>query len=1085
MSSYHSSLRLTPSNSPYAPFARSPTPRSPTKSSRQEEPGLRLQKVIGTTTASSNAFDCLPAEGKFAFTAGTAAVLATINDELEVTQHFFRANPSSAARDSSNGWPLSPTPGDPRNRTLGNIKDQASYTPPSSSSVRDWSESNRSLTAKDRVKAATSVAISPNGKWIALGETGYKPRVLLFSARDGSSETPTSIVAEHTFGVHALSFSPDGTRLASLGTVNDGFLYVWSVDASGSMNLVASNKCTTLIHAMSWMGKSIVTAGLRFVKVWRPDEDSIPEPRETGRNTLVTPRPKLEVRHSDYGNSILGPRHRVLAGKNSLLGDLLEATFISIIPISETKALVSAESGEVCLLDDSERMQVMTLAIDAGIRITSARTDDKGMYHAVGPDGQSASFHISELDRCIPARPTSRRQSGPITKLSTYGGTTVVAVATVGTAIVEINSDRGIRLSKSDSHSSAESDVQRRRLPAHGDAVLGVRTITSTTLPQAAFFTFSGNGTVHFWNMDGISVGGMIIPIENAPEMYGMPNELTALATICDGALLISGDKYGMVALVEVSTGTIVQQVRAHSAEILDLLAFEREGAQFLASASRDRTVQLFTCRDNRLELLQTMDEHAGAVTSLLLAQDGTQLLSCSADRTIVVRDSIFRDPNDPSTLAFGMLRCITLKSAPTSMCLAGQPDSILVSTLDRCIVKYSTKSGQPGFSFKCSDNDGGEAAVMAKVLYAPSMNGNPTIAGVSSSDKSVRLYSEYGSLIARDWGHTEGITDMAIIMPRLSKNAKTLESMSPRIVTVAADSTIFLWDSKVASSRVQSQVPESATEAQSVSTPTPLGPPLRKVISHSEITRFRRERPGSDQKSPSPVANGTPTQPPSPPKMRKKTSRMTLAQVPRLEPGFRTNYDTTRRKSLRQRSPSPPSPRNPNKKEVKSRPSLGMTLRSKSSENMLNTNATNNSFGSLTGSTESVCRTLRTYRKKLANTPTSEIMSSDALRELEKELKLTAKLLGERSHEKNISEAALAQLLDQATEKFAGLLNDQHKVKSDSSKPRDPGETPSAIRSPLTEIDEHNGDSASSFERSDTAPGALETRGGKGIVGM
>lgn len=1074
MSSYHPSLRLTPSNSPYTPFARSPTPRSPTKASRQEEPGLHLQKVIGTTTASANGFDSLPTAGKFAFTAGAAAVLATVDDALEVTQHFFRANPSSAGRETSNGWPLSPTPGDPRNRALGSLKDQTfSISPSSAASGREWSEPNRSLTAKDRVKAATSVAISPNGKWLALGETGYKPRILLFSARDGSSEAPISIVAEHTFGVHALSFSPDSTRLASLGTVNDGFLYVWSVDdRTGATSLFASNKCTTLIHAMSWMGKSIVTAGLRFVKVWRPDDDLAMDSRDSTRSSSVTPRPKLEGRLSDFGNSILSPRHRVLAGKNSLLGDLLEATFISIIPLSETKALVSAESGEICLLDDSGRMQTMTLAMNASMRITSARLGDGGVFHAIGPDNQVASFLLSDLEKSVAVK-ASRRQSGSPTKLFTHSGTTVVAVATVGAAIVEINSDRGIRLSKLESDASSGNTVLRRRLPAHEDAVLGVRTIESTTLPRAAFFTFSGNGTVHFWDADGISTGGLTIPVENAPEMYGLPNELTALATTSQGTLLVSGDKYGTVVLVELTTKAVLQQLRAHSAEILDLLPFEREGAQFIASASRDRTVQLFRCRNGKLELLQTMDEHAGAVTSLLLAQNGTQLLSCSADRTIVVRDSVFRDPRDSSTLAFAMLRCITLKSAPTSMCLAAQSDSILVSTLDRFVVKYSTRSGQPGFSFKCSDNDGGEAVVMSKVLYAPSMNGNPTIAGVSSSDKSVRLYSEYGSLIARDWGHTEGITDMAIVHPRAAKG-EVSDNLSPRIVTVAADSTIFLWDSKVANTQAQTQALDSANEGQTAPTTTPLGPPLRKVISHSEISRFRRERPAFDQDPPSPVANGTPTRPPSPPKMRKKTSRISLAQAPRLEPGFRSNYDTTRRKSLRQRSPSPPSPRNTSKKDLRRRPSMGVTLRSKSSENMLSTNGTNSGFGSLNGSTESVCRTLRAYRKKLANTPTSETMAPDALRELEKELKLTAKVLGERSNDKNISEAALAKLLDQATEKFAGLLNDQLKMKVDGEIRR-AGETSAAVMSPPAEVDEHT-----TFERSDTAPGALETRGSR-----
>ena len=52
-------------------------------------------------------------------------------------------------------------------------------------------------------------------------------------------------------------------------------------------------------------------------------------------------------------------------------------------------------------------------------------------------------------------------------------------------------------------------------------------------------------------------------------------------------------------------------QVRAHSTEVVDIVTLERPGASFVATASRDRTIQLFVFNDMKLELLQTMDEHA------------------------------------------------------------------------------------------------------------------------------------------------------------------------------------------------------------------------------------------------------------------------------------------------------------------------------------------------------------------------------------------------------------------------------------------------------------------------------------------
>ena len=91
-------------------------------------------------------------------------------------------------------------------------------------------------------------------------QTGYSPRVLVFSLQDNSSDTPLAILNEHTFGVRAVAFSPDQRYLASLGSPNDGFLYLWSINhRTGAAKLHSSNKCTSFVKQMLWLGKSIVT----------------------------------------------------------------------------------------------------------------------------------------------------------------------------------------------------------------------------------------------------------------------------------------------------------------------------------------------------------------------------------------------------------------------------------------------------------------------------------------------------------------------------------------------------------------------------------------------------------------------------------------------------------------------------------------------------------------------------------------------------------------------------------------------------------------------------------------------------------
>ena len=112
------------------------------------------------------------------------------------------------------------------------------------------------------------------------------------------------------------------------------------------------------------------------------------------------------------------------------------------------------------------------------------------------------------------------------------------------------------------------------------------------------------------------------------------------------------------------------------------------------------------------------------------------------------------------------------------------------------------------------------------------------------------------------------------------------------------------------------------------------------------------------------------------------------------------------------------------------------MSLRSKSSENVLSSYAPagqNTGFGSVTSSTESVCRTLRAYRKKLANSSASDVIAPDVMRELEKELKLTARVVGEKSQGKNLDEAMMTKLLDQASEKIVSRLDERIKERVES----------------------------------------------------
>lgn len=444
-------------------------------------------------------------------------------------------------------------------------------------------------------------------------------------------------------------------------------------------------------------------------------------------------------------------------------------------------------------------------------------------------------------------------------------------------------------------------------------------------------------------------------------------------------------------------SGAVKHSIRAHSGEITDIAICEDMQYTLIASSSRDRTIQLFVMTPDALDLIQTLDEHAGSVTCVLFAKKGSQLLSCSSDRTVVVRDSVRR--NDESPSLFVITRTITLKNSPTSMRLSLYDDTVLLSATDRCIQLVNTKSGRVLSSFKAADGDGGDAVIMSSLAHLPSSTSSPIIAGVSSSDKSVRLYSEDGSLLARDWGHTEGVTDIAVI-----QSPDTADDTSAKIVTVAADGTIFIWDTLP-------ERPNSSGSDQGLQVPfvAATGPasaeqPLRKVISHSELARFQRSNSvDMSENEPPSSSMATPTILRSPTRLKHKPSRLVVKSTPRLEPSplasYRMNTVASQGSKLGHRSPSPHSPlRAKSSTHFRPKSTTGGTISSASRSNRERSNSVVSSkpessgFGSVAASTEQLCRTLKAYRQKLEKSSSS--VAPEKLAELDNELEATMSLV-------------------------------------------------------------------------------------------
>jgi hypothetical protein len=165
-------LKLTPSNSPYPR-----TPKSPHKPRNPYE--LSLRRIIGTTVCSPVGFDCLPSSKIFAYVAGASVVVIHLDDNLEPSQRFFRARPTAVASIATNDPSVAPstpknTANDSRNRSVVSLRETANGHSPSThfAAQFDWSDSpsSKTWTSRERIKAATCVSISKDGRFLAVGE---------------------------------------------------------------------------------------------------------------------------------------------------------------------------------------------------------------------------------------------------------------------------------------------------------------------------------------------------------------------------------------------------------------------------------------------------------------------------------------------------------------------------------------------------------------------------------------------------------------------------------------------------------------------------------------------------------------------------------------------------------------------------------------------------------------------------------------------------------------------------------------------------------------------------------------------------
>ncbi|KAK4697140.1 hypothetical protein P7C71_g889, partial [Lecanoromycetidae sp. Uapishka_2] len=308
---------------------------------------------------------------------------------------------------------------------------------------------------------------------------------------------------------------------------------------------------------------------------------------------------------------------------------------------------------------------------------------------------------------------------------------------------------------------------------------------------------------------------------------------------------------------------------------------------------------------------------------------------------------------------------------------------------MDRLISRYDISSGRLLHSFKASDPSNNDSVLMSSLsvheIDKPEEQ-SPLLVGVSSTDKSIRIHDYYsGSMLIREHGQSTVSAIKLIQLPAGNQpNHRCL-------ISCGLDGTVMVWDLTSLMAR-RAGPEETQNDAES---PLRLDPtsaqPIRRILSKARISDLKKSLENEEG-----CVSSIRSQTTSPSRMRRKTSKYSLAAVPKLSAPSSTTVvkngpiSSTIPKSERKfslgNSPSSSSPQNALRAKAR-RPSLDPRRRSKSAANL----------NDLDDTADQLCKSLQVFRKRITSSATDKLEPRTA-REIESELKMTVDALRERT---------------------------------------------------------------------------------------
>ncbi|KAI8590255.1 WD40-repeat-containing domain protein [Geranomyces variabilis] len=679
------------------------------------------------------------------------------------------------------------------------LEASSSSAPPTSSSARRG--------ALSATKSVACLAYSADGQFLAVGEAGHQPRVIIYQEGIIVSE-----LVGHKYGILALAFSPDNKFLVSLGYQHDGAVHLWNWRLG---QIVATSRTSNKIACVAFdpQGNFFVTAGIRHMKFWYFDRERLLQaPQKLGRSEVMTLEGVFASIPDDRAD-----KPNAFADVGCLRG-----------ADGETATYAITHEGTLMYFNHSRQMEKwVDMKVTAG---RALHVTDK--YIACGgSDGVLRLFKSSTLQYIMTFPKPHPLDVEPHTSLQTKS-----SAGCPGLLSVKIDPLNEQVACIYDDHSLYVWDIRdpkhvgkSRSFLWHSEAIWGVEMIPNQPahpsspsedhaprgLPQNTFATCSYDGTVRFWNLDGSSsaapdADSLQQPAANTQRYFqhniysrellrtmyfgreepaiGIPSPtsstgIRALRVSADGKYLATGDRVGNVRVCELSWFQEIRSFEAHDGEILTIdFSEDPDGRDFyMATASRDRCLHVYD-GNRKFDVVTTLEDHTAAVTCVRFADAGKKLVSCGADKSLIFRQSAGRGGQEEWSSYHSAIG----KSALNDMVLDPSSKYLATASHDRRINIFSIANGKAVRSYRQEtlDESLGVSAPGDGSFHKIAIDPSGLYVAASASDKSIRIFEFFsGAYVGRIvTGHSELVTGVKF----------TLDCR--RLVTTAADGCVFVW---------------------------------------------------------------------------------------------------------------------------------------------------------------------------------------------------------------------------------------------------------------------------------------------------